>query len=176
MYLKSDAHWMWIVSNSLWEVDMKKIQNELFKIHTMLSLPWNLRLPCWLGLWHVVVSLFSVLLLQRCWGRKRLVFWWVVQHSSNPNSSVVLLCLTHIAAHSGTWAGQASKQPSSIILVNWYRFFQHFVAFFCYLHLPLFALYLLLCHVNTIDACTSNAHSIRFTSDAHQKCITISFI
>ena len=61
----------------------------LFMIHARLRLPWDLWLACWHGFsWIVahVVSLFSVLLLQQRWRRKRLVFWWlrrVVLFASN---------------------------------------------------------------------------------------------
>ena len=49
---------------------------------------------------------------------------------------------------SATWAGQASEQPSSIVLVSGHIFFWHFVAFCCYVwhpRLPLFTSNLLTC-------------------------------
>ena len=90
---------------------------------------------------------------------------------------MVLLCyfvLTHTAAHSGTWAGQASKQPSSMILISCYRFFQHFVAFCVvydththhYSHqicLPVCTMWTRLMHIQWA-----------FNSDAHRKRITMS--
>ena len=48
---------------------------------------------------------------------------------------MVLLCyFVSTYVRSATWAGQASKQPSSIILVSWCRFFQHFDMYHTHAH------------------------------------------
>ena len=112
-------------------------------IYTRLHLPWGLWLARWLGFsWLVarVISLFSVLLLQRHWGRKRLVFWRlrrVVQRGKIiPMVPLCYFAATYTGSPQCYISGTSLRTPSNIVPVGWYRFFKHFVAFCCYLWHP----------------------------------------
>ena len=142
IHMKSAAHWM----------PINHPPRILFMIQMKLRLPWDLWLTHWLGLWRMLYHYF---LLCSCSdvGEERGLFsdgweeWYSTScKKSNPSGSVVLLCFDISCTRSDTWAGQASEHPSSIILVSWYRFFQHFVAFWCWHPCsPLFTLNLLSC-------------------------------